>query len=418
MTYKLKHVQNTDEIEKSMRRNVLQQINKPKRKKTVHIPILTVIITIATIFLVMQLMSPKTSMKTASPALMNVFTEIDGDGIVYSQDYYELDMQHIRTLKYYREVPLATFLKVNHVELPQLPEPFSIEDGTVIAVNDGFFTELQLHFKKDDAFINISMTKTYSSQIDYATFAERNPDAFGTPIELERLNPSTTMAKKFIQGDGGLVYHYYHYDEKNDEVNVTATIANEIYSMTDSFIYHLGFSQNSLLTKEQMTDFAMDFILNNELKTLNFEEVTYESTWLTRGGKAMLVCFVVAVMSFALFVPLLRARSQKVQKISWSLIWIFLHAPILTWLISFSVGTLYRDGFAAIGMMFITYPALFIVGILIIWLVKSRVKWLIVLHVLTFIFAISVSIWNGYYIASERQGSEELRTDQSTNDLE
>ncbi|MER1957359.1 MAG: hypothetical protein ABS942_08260 [Solibacillus sp.] len=411
MTYKLKQVQNTDEIEKCMRRNVSQQLNKPKRKKIIHIPILTAIITIATIFLVMQLMSPNSSMKTASPALMNVFTEIDGNGIVYSQDYYELDMQHIRTLKYYREVPLATFLQVNHVELTQLPAPFSIEDGTVIAVNDGYLTELQLHFKKDDAFINISMAKSYGSQIEYATFAEIKQDAYGTPIELERLNPSTTMAKKFIQGDGGLVYHYYHYNEKNDEVNVTATIANEIYSIEDSFIYHLGFSQNSSLTKEQMTDFAKEFILNNELKTLNFEEVTYVSTWLTRGGKAMLVCLVVAVMSFVLFVPLLRERSPKVQKIIWSLIWIFLHAPILTWLISFSVGTLYRDGFAAVGMLFIAYPALFVVGILIIWLVKSRVRWIVVLHVLAFIFTVSVSIWNGYYIESE-QVSHEVKAEQ------
>ena len=412
MTYKLKQVQNTDEIEKRMCRNVSQQLNKPKRKKIIHIPILTAIITIATIFLVMQLMSPNSSMKTASPALMNVFTEIDGNGIVYSQDYYELDMQHIRTLKYYREVPLATFLQVNHVELTQLPAPFSIEDGTVIAVNDGYLTELQLHFKKDDAFINISMAKSYGSQIEYATFAEIKQDAYGTPIELERLNPSTTMAKKFIQGDGGLVYHYYHYNEKNDEVNVTATIANEIYSIEDSFIYHLGFSQNSSLTKEQMTDFAKEFILNNELKTLNFEEVTYVSTWLTRGGKAMLVCLVVAVMSFVLFVPLLRERSPKVQKIIWSLIWIFLHAPILTWLISFSVGTLYRDGFAAVGMLFIAYPALFVVGILIIWLVKSRVRWIVVLHVLAFIFTVSVSIWNGYYIESEQQVSHEVKAEQ------
>ena len=38
MTYKLKQVQNTDEIEKRMRGNVLQQLNKPKRKKIIHIP--------------------------------------------------------------------------------------------------------------------------------------------------------------------------------------------------------------------------------------------------------------------------------------------------------------------------------------------------------------------------------------------
>lgn len=398
--YKLKQVQKTDEIEQRLRQNVKQQLKQPTSKRAVHIPILTIIVSTALIFLLFQLLSTnETQHRTANmERFMHVFQEVKGEGVTYNQSYMNYDQQHIRTLSYYKEVPYSEFLQGNNVTGMVLPKPFKEKEGNVIAVNDGFLTELQLHFEHEDEFINISMAKTYMSPIDYATLAENPVDAYGTAIELERLNADATLVKKFLQGGGGLVYKYYAYDQDNNRVHLVATTANEFYTILDGFIYYIGFSQNSSLTKEQMTDFAKDFILNNELKTLNFEEVTYESTWLTRGGKAMLVCFVVAVMSFALFVPLLRARSQKVQKISWSLIWIFLHAPILTWLISFSVGTLYRDGFAAIGMLFIAYPALFVIGLLIIWLVKSRVKWLVVLHVLTFIFAVIVSIWNGYYI--------------------
>lgn len=398
--YKLKQVQKTDEIEQRLRQNVKQQLKQPTSKRAVHIPILTIIVSTALIFLLFQLLSTnETQHRTANmERFMHVFQEVKGEGVTYNQSYMNYDQQHIRTLRYYKEVPYSEFLQGNNVAGVVLPKPFKEKEGNVIAVNDGFLTELQLHFEHEDEFINISMAKTYMSPIDYATLAENPVDAYGTAIELERLNADATLVKKFLQGGGGLVYKYYAYDQANNRVHLVATTANEFYTILDGFIYYIGFSQNSSLTKEQMTDFAKDFILNNELKTLNFEEVTYESTWLTRGGKAMLVCFVIAVMSFALFVPLLRARSQKVQKISWSLIWIFLHAPILTWLISFSVGTLYRDGFAAIGMLFIAYPALFVIGLLIIWLVKSRVKWLVVLHVLTFIFAVIVSIWNGYYI--------------------
>lgn len=398
--YKLKQVQKTDEIEQRLRQNVKQQLKQPTSKRAVHIPILTIIVSTALIFLLFQLLSTnETQHRTANmERFMHVFQEVKGEGVTYNQSYMNYDQQHIRTLRYYKEVPYSEFLQGNNVAGVVLPKPFKEKEGNVIAVNDGFLTELQLHFEHEAEFINISMAKTYMSPIDYATLAENPVDAYGTAIELERLNADATLVKKFLQGGGGLVYKYYAYDQDNNRVHLVATTANEFYTILDGFIYYIGFSENSSLTKEQMTDFAKDFILNNELKTLNFEEVTYKSTWLTRGGKAMLVCFVVAVMSFALFVPLLRARSQKVQKISWSLIWIFLHAPILTWLISFSVGTLYRDGFAAIGMLFIAYPALFVIGLLIIWLVKSRVKWLVVLHVLTFIFAVIVSIWNGYYI--------------------
>ena len=400
MTFKLKQVQKTDEIEQRIRRNVLQQLNHPKRKKAFHIPILTAIITVATLFLIVLLLSPQLSERSASPTLMNVFHEIDGEGVAYSQDYNGLDMQQFRTLKYYREIPLAMFLQANTLQI-DVPAPFTIDDGTVIAVNDGYLTEIQLHFEKDDEFINISMAKSYAAQIDYATFAEMKNDAYGTPIVLERLNPYTTLAKKMIEGNGGLTYSYYHYNEEDEAIYLTATVAHEFYSMTDSFIYHIGFSRNNSLSPQQMTEFTKDFVLNNEFKTLNFEEVTYESTWLTRGGKAMLVCLVIAMISFAVFAPLLRARSQKVQKIVWSIVWVLLQAPILTWLVSFSVGTLYRDGFAAIGMMFIAYPVLLIIGLFIIWLLKTRVRWLVMLHVLVFVFAFSVSIWNGYYIESE-----------------
>lgn len=235
--------------------------------------------------------------------------------------------------------------------------------------------------------------------MEYDALAANLVDAYGTPIELERLNSSSTLVTKFLEGDGGLVYTYYSYDEEENRIHLTGTRANEFYTIAEGYIYYIGFSENSSLSKVQMTEFVKTFIEHNEFKTLEFEEATYKNSWLTRGGKTMLICLAIALVSLVGMPLLIQKRSQRVQKFVWSLVWIFIQVPILTWLISFSVGTLYRDGFAAIGMMMIAFPALLILGILIILFVnRNRIIWLVILHILTFIFAFGTSIWNSFSI--------------------
>ncbi|WP_274310345.1 hypothetical protein [Solibacillus daqui] len=402
--YKLKQVKQTDEIEQRIRQKVQQQIRQPKRQRNFLIPILTIVVSTALIFLLIQLLTPiDTRHNTASePTLMNIFHEIEGDGVTYNQNYMAFDMQNLRTLKYYKEVPYTEFLQKTNVNTIDIPTPFQIEDGKVIAVNDGYLTELQFHFPHKEEFINISMSRTFVEPIDYDTLAATPTDAYGTPIELERLNPSTTLVKKFLEGNGGLVYNYYSYDEENNSVHLTATTANEFYTIADGYIYYIGFSESSSLSKTQMTEFVKTFISHNEFKTLELEQATFEDSWLTRGGKTMLICLVIAIVSFIVVPLLIQKRSQKVQKIVWSLVWIFIQAPILTWLIAFSVGTLYRDGFAAVGMLTITFPVLLILGILIIIFAnRKRITWLVILHVLTFIFAFSTAIWNSQYTETD-----------------
>lgn len=399
--YKLKELKQTDVNEQRIRQNVQQQISKPKQKLNFRVPILTIIVSTAIIFLLIQLLTPTdTRHSTANePTLMNIFYEIEGDGVTYNQNFTTYDLQNIRKLKYYKEMPYIDFLQKTNVNTIDIPIPFQVEDGKVIAVNDGYFTELQFHFPYEKEFINISMTRTFMEPMEYDALAANLVDAYGTPIELERLNSSSTLVTKFLDGDGGLVYTYYSYDEEKNRIHLTGTIANEFYTVADGYIYYIGFSENSSLSKVQMTEFVKTFIEHNEFKTLEFEEATYKNSWLTRGGKTMLICLAIVLVSLIGVRLLIQKRSQRVQKFIWSLVWIFIQAPILTWLISFSVGTLYRDGFAAIGMMMITFPALLILGILIILFVnRNRIIWLVILHILTFIFAFGTSIWNSFSI--------------------
>lgn len=392
--YKLKELKQTDTIERRIRQKVHQQIKQPQSKRAFHIPILTMITTAAILFIIIQLLAPQATWQTASPSLMNVFHEIDGDGVAYSQDYYQLDHQHTRTLKYYREIPLSTFLHATGRKMIDLPSPFTIEDGTVIAVNDGYLTEIQIHFKHEDEFINISMAKTLMNHLEYSSLAKMKQDAYGTPIELEQLDAETILTKKLLQEGGGLVYSYYHYNEKDDAIYLTGTVANEFYSMADGFIYYIGYSEQNSLTPDQMTKFAKEFVENNTFKTLEFIEPTMEDTWLTRGGKTMLIYLFIAISSFVATHYLMKNRSVKMKKLVWTIIWTFLHAPILSWLISFTVGTLYRDGFAGIGMLIITYPTLLIVGLIFNFAWHRHVtKLFMLLHVFSFIFAFGVSIF-------------------------
>lgn len=399
--YKLKELKQTDVNEQRIRQNVQQQISKPKQKLNFRVPILTIIVSTAIIFLLIQLLTPTdTRHSTANePTLMNIFYEIEGDGVTYNQNFTTYDLQNIRKLKYYKEMPYIDFLQKTNVNTIDIPTPFQVEDGKVIAVNDGYFTELQFHFPYEKEFINISMTRTFMEPMEYDALAANLVDAYGTPIELERLNSSSTLVTKFLEGDGGLVYTYYSYDEEENRIHLTGTRANEFYTIAEGYIYYIGFSENSSLSKVQMTEFVKTFIEHNEFKTLEFEEATYKNSWLTRGGKTMLICLAIALVSLVGIPLLIQKRSQRVQKFVWSLVWIFIQVPILTWLISFSVGTLYRDGFAAIGMMMIAFPALLILGILIILFVnRNRIIWLVILHILTFIFAFGTSIWNSFSI--------------------
>lgn len=300
-------------------------------------------------------------------------------------------MQHIRTLRYYNEGPLNDFLRANHIQFPEVPAPFKKEEGTVIAVNDGYLTELQFHFKKGEYYLNISLAPSSMNPI-HADELQKNL-SYPFPIELEQLNESTTLVKQKIQDDSGLVFTYYDYDEKEEAIYVIADMANEYYSYANELIYHIGYNRTAPVDEQQMTDFVKDFIVNNEIQTLNLKVLTIEDNWLNRGGKTMLICLIIAVLSFILMHVVLKNASSKIKKIAWTLVWLFVQTPILSWLVSFSTGILYKDGFAVIGMLVISYPVLVIIGLCII-LPKNRTFFiqLLVIHMLVFIFAFSCSL--------------------------
>lgn len=408
--YKLKELKNTTLHEKKIQETVQMKIQQRKPKRFVHITLITVLISTAIIFFVMNQLNPEQNRQNATdtPTLLNIFHEIDGDGVAYSENFREQDMQHIRSLRYYREVSLTDFLNRSGVTFPNLPQPLNRENGMVIAVNDGFFTELQFHFKSDDHFLNISIAPSWINPVNVEELQKNLVDAAGNPMEIEQINGSTAIVKQKRNNGSGLVYRYYYYNEKNDAINVMAGSANEYYSYHNGLIYHIGYSDTAPFDEQQLDEFVKDFIINNEVRTLNLEEATIEDNWLNRGGKTMLICLLISIVSFSILHVLLKNASKKSTKIIWSIVWVLLHTPILTWLVSFGTGVLYGDGFVGAGMLVLSFPLLLIIGLCII-LPNNRTfrRQLVLLHILVYLFTFSCSLYNEVERTSSIEQMEE-----------
>ncbi|WP_336046317.1 hypothetical protein [Solibacillus ferritrahens] len=411
--YKLKELKNTTLHEKKIQQAVQTKIQQRKPKRFVHITLITALISIAILFFVVNQLNPEQNRQntnaTESSTLLNIFHEIDGAGVAYSENFKERDMQHIRTLRYYREVSLTHFLNRSGVTFPYLPKPFNWENGTVIAVNDGYFTELQFHFKSDDHFFNISIAPSRINPLNVEELEDNLVDAAGNPMKIERINGSTAIVKQKINNGSGLVYRHYFYNKKNDAINVMAGSANEYYSYYNGLIYHIGYSEAAPVDEQQMDGFVKNFIVNNEIHMLNLDEATIEDNWLNRGGKTMLICLLFSIGSFSILHFLLKNASKKTTKITWSIVWVLLHTPILTWLVTFGSAVLYGDGFIGVGMLAISFPLLLIIGLCII-LPNNRTfrRQLMLMHILVYLFTFSCSIYNEIEITTAIEQIEEI----------
>ena len=57
-------------------------------------------------------------------------------------------------------------------------------------------------------------------------------------------------------------------------------------------------------------------------------------------------------------------KSKKRKYIIWGLLTIFIFTPVLSWVIGIIFGIIEGDGFAAIGMMTLLFPIIFIIGLI------------------------------------------------------
>ncbi|KMJ57444.1 hypothetical protein AB685_15605 [Bacillus sp. LL01] len=71
---------------------------------------------------------------------------------------------------------------------------------------------------------------------------------------------------------------------------------------------------------------------------------------------------IILVTSLILGVALSRKYQEK-KLIIWGLVTMLSVAPFFTWIVAILVGISAGDGFAAVGVMWLMFPVLFLVGI-------------------------------------------------------
>ena len=353
--YKLKELKNTKQYEDRIHHYVKQNIGK-KKKLNYFIPLFTAIVSIAlVVFVISQINSSAPRNVTAtSQKLLHVFEEVKGDGVAYSEFFHEEDQQHIRTLKYYKPVLLPTFTKANDISFSQVPAPFTVQNGEVIAVNDGMNTELQFHFENNEAFLNISMVEFYYNPINVEAMRNVKVDTVGNLLTDVKLVEDIPLYHQQLTTSGGLVFKYYHYDVDKNRIHLMVDMANEFYTYYNGIIYHIGYTGN--VDEQEMIAFARDFILNNEVKTLQLQQMTMEDNWWVNGGKSMVIAMSLLLIFIGTTYFVVRAMPKKSKWIVTGFILIFFIAPLLSWIISMTIGIYDGEGFTAVGMLVITFP--------------------------------------------------------------
>lgn len=367
--YKLKELRNTEHHEQAIMKHVKHNLDKKTRKKNVFTPILATIVTIATLlFIIAQLNNSTSNMQTASGyTILNVFQQVDGNGVAHSELFKEYDQQHLRQLTYFKPVSLATFTNANHVKLPNIIPPFEEAKAQVLAVNDGMQTELQFTFKtgnsdeQPEQFIVISAAKHFMNPLNNDSIENVEQDITGNVVVDELLNETTPLFHQILTTNGGLAYNYFTYDAEANKINVMKTLANELYTYYNGIIYHVGYNVDG--DRDEVVSYVKEFILTSNLHELDLEQNTMGDRANAKGGRSRIIAASIVCIALVVAAFLSTGATIKFKQITWGIVTMFVIAPLLSWLIGISYGIYVGEGFAVVGVMIILFPILFIVGL-------------------------------------------------------
>ena len=186
-------------------------------------------------------------------------------------------------------------------------------------------------------------------------------DTVGNLLTDEKLIGEIPLYHQQITTSGGLIFKYYHYDVEKNRIHLIADSANEFYTYYNGIIYHIGYTGN--VDEQEMIAFVRDFILKNEVQTLQLQQMTMDDNWWVNGGKSMVIAVSLLLILIGTTYFVVRAKPKKSKWIISGLVFIFFMAPLLSWIISMTIGIYYGEGFAAAGMLVITFPILEIISI-------------------------------------------------------
>ncbi|WP_042476432.1 hypothetical protein [Bacillus ndiopicus] len=353
-SFRLKELKDTKKHEDNIRRYVKANMYKSQKKNRL-IPILTILVSVAVLFFIVNIASPSKIVNRSSSEqlLYNVFEKTRGEGVAYSEFFKPFDQQDLRQLTYYKPVSLSEFLRANGLSLSQLPKPFHANDGEVIAVQDAMHTELQLHFKSGETFLNISMAKDFMNPLFHEELQNVESDTVGNKITMLELADEIPLFLLTRTTDSALVYRYYGYDKERNRIHLIATAADEFYTYYNGIIYHIGYS--GAVNEEEMIAFVKDFILHNTIQQLDFMK-KYEKKWGSSLQAKLIAVSTFVLIFIAALYYIVRRKSKKIKVMTFGISSLFIITPLVSWVIAMTVASYEGDGFAGVAMLMLTLP--------------------------------------------------------------
>ncbi|MEY9977990.1 hypothetical protein [Lysinibacillus sp. RC79] len=282
-------------------RNVKIKINEehPPQKRHWSYSVVTMTITCSILlFVALQLtkygnlqMTTDTSQlegKGVSKQLTDLFnTEVKGTVVTYSQYFQIADRLNDRkNPKFYepvkgfeamREVATVMGNNVHPIDPKKLPFKANIQEVYAVTSemtngrlqNQMQFTYLQKALNgEDQQFAIFTVTNVDSNPLVNYDITHDISDFLGNTIKNEGLIGENPLFHQIATPDNGrLSYFYYDFDIKNKKVRLTSTLANELYTYYNGYVFHIGYQiehadQEDM--QKKMIELVKEFILGND----------------------------------------------------------------------------------------------------------------------------------------------------------
>jgi hypothetical protein len=295
----LKELKDISEHKEAIIRNVKIKINEEHTQQKRHwsYSVVTMILTCAILLFVAlqltkqanQLQTTIESIQISEHQLIDIFkTKVKGSDVTYNQYFQVADqLNNRKNLEFYepvkgfeamREVASAMGNNVHPIDPKKLPFKANIQEVYAVTsemINGRLQNQLQFTYSQkalngeDQQFAIFTVTNVESNPLANYDNTHDRIDFAGNTIKNEGLiGESPLFHQDITKEKGGLTYSYYNFDVKNNQVRLAVTLANELYTYYNGYVFHVGYrlehaDQEDM--QKKMIELLKEFILGNDL---------------------------------------------------------------------------------------------------------------------------------------------------------
>ncbi|MEK3796976.1 hypothetical protein MHI18_01770 [Peribacillus sp. FSL H8-0477] len=88
-------------------------------------------------------------------------------------------------------------------------------------------------------------------------------------------------------------------------------------------------------------------------------------TLMMVAAQLLIICGLIIAGFTPLVLYLCKGKTYKVKMILWGITTMIIFAPILSWSLAISIAVIVKDGFAAVALIALFFPTIFITGLVI-----------------------------------------------------